>query len=55
MNMSIWNLTLEKIQEIENIIEKIKRDIELVESKNDKLLWKEDIQEFLIEFEVSKF
>ena len=54
MNMSIWNLTLEKIQEIEKLIEKLKVEIELLESKTESQIWKDDIEEFLIEFDVKK-
>ena len=52
MNMSIWNLTSEKIEEIENLISKNKIDLESLESKSCKDMWKEDIEEFLREYEV---
>ena len=52
MNMSIWNLTSEKLVEIENLISKNKIDLESLESKSCKDMWKEDIEEFLREYEV---
>jgi DNA topoisomerase-2 len=52
MNMNIWSLTLDKIRDIEELLEKLQNEKEILESKTDKDLWKEDLDNFLKEFEV---
>jgi len=50
MNMNMWNLTPEKLNELEDIIKKQKEEIEFIKKHTGKDLWKKDLEIFIEEY-----
>ena len=54
MNMNFWNLTHEKMNELEVTVKKLSEQIKEIDDKSETDLWKDDLEQFLNEFEVRK-
>ena len=52
MNMNFWNLTYEKVNELEIAIQKLIEQIEDLQAKSEIDLWKYDLNQLLTEFDV---
>ena len=45
LKMPIYNLSLEKIEDFEEKLKKMQEELDMINSKSDTDLWKEDIEE----------
>jgi DNA topoisomerase II len=50
MNMNIWSLTHERMEELDNNIKNYKYEIEILEKSTEQDLWKKDLEDFLFDF-----
>ena len=50
MNMNIWSLTPEKINELDNIISKERNEYDILNKNSPSNLWKEDLEKFIDEY-----
>ena len=46
LNLSVYSFTLEKVEELENDIEKLQKDLELINNTSEKEMWIRELNDF---------
>ena len=52
MNLNIWSLTKDKVGELENGIKELNVEVDFLEKNDEKILWKNDLENFVYEYDV---